>query len=519
MSASSPTAGLARQVALAALLISLGNVASRLLGLIREPIIAAYFSRGAAVDAFTLAWTVPNTVYDLLINGAVSAALVPVFSELADQDDRRFRRVAAAILTLVLAALTLLSVLVIWQAPLLSSLLSRSSDQAQQLQVTLLIRWLMPAVLLMGLSGLLTAVLHAQRRFLQPAFVGAVFNAGMVVGVVAFAPQLGIYGLAAGALIGAVAQVLLQLPGLRGLQLRAPLALRDPAVGRIARLYAPVALGIGFSLLGTIIDRWLASGYPSALATMRYATTLIQFPLGLVASAVALAILPTLSRQSAAADEPAFRQTLSLGLQVVLLLIVPATVGLAVLSTPLTALLFERGAFSAEDTAATALALLLYLPGLPAAALDQLLIFAFYARKQTLTPNLIQGGAIAVYLLTALPLTALSGLGFYALVIANSLQWISHALISAWLLHRLAPLDWAGLRAGLWRALLSGGIMAAAVAFADQAASALPLIPRLALAVGAGAFVYLAAAALLRTPALSLLLTAVRARLQRNRPV
>ena len=392
MKTTQPT-GIARQLALAAVLISLGNLASRVLGLVREPIIAAYFSRGPEIDAFTLAWTVPNTVYDLLINGAVSAALVPVFSELADQDDRRFRRVVSSVLTLVLAALTLLSVLVIWQAPLLTTLLSRSTEQVQQIQVTLLIRWLMPAVLLMGLSGLLTAVLHAQRRFLQPAFVGAVFNAGMVLGVVLFAPQLGIYGLAGGALIGAAAQVLLQLPGLRGLQLRLQWSFDDPAVARIARLYAPVALGIGFSLLGTLIDRWLASGYPSALATMRYATTLIQFPLGLVASAVALAILPTLSRQSATADETAFQQTLGLGLQIVLLLIVPAAVGLAALSSPLTALLFERGAFAAEDTAATALALLLYLPGLPAAALDQLLIFAFYARKKTLTPNLIQGAS------------------------------------------------------------------------------------------------------------------------------
>lgn len=353
--------------------------------------------------------------------------------------------------------------------------------------------------------------------FCQPAFVGAVFNAGMVVGIVAFAPRLGIYGLAAGALIGAVAQVLLQLPGLRGLPLRAPLILSDPAVGRIARLYAPVALGIGFSLLGTIIDRWLASGYPAALATMRYATTLIQFPLGLVASAVALAILPTLSRQSAAADEPAFRQTLSLGLQVVLLLIVPATVGLAVLRGPLTALLFERGAFNAEDTAATALALLLYLPGLPAAALDQLLIFAFYARKQTLTPNLIQGAAIAVYLLSALPLTALSGLGFYALVIANSLQWISHALISAWLLHRLVPLDFAGLRAGLWRAVLSGALMAGTVAGIEYAGAGLPLAARLLLAVSVGALVYFGSAAALRTAALAPLTAALAARLRRNR--
>lgn len=506
-----------RSVAVAALLIAVGNIASRLLGLVREPTIAYYFGRGLEVDAFQVAWTVPNTVYDMLIAGAVSAALVPVFSEYAEGDRDEFWRVVSGVLTLALAALTALTALAVWQAPLLVAALTRPEQAELRALATPLVRLLMPAVLLMGVSGLATAVLHAQRRFLLPAFTMATFNAGMILGIVLLHDRLGLNSLAAGALLGALGQVALQLPGLRGAGLRRGLGWGHPAVRRIGRLYAPVALGIGFSIVGTLIDRWLASGYEAALATMRYATTLVQFPLGLVASAVSLAVLPTLSRQNAEADEGAFRATLAMGLKVVLLLILPATAGLAALAGPITGLLFERGAFTADDTAATALALLFYLPGLPAAAIDQVLLFAFYARKNTLTPNLIQGAAILCYLLVALPLLRLTDLGFLALVAGNSAQWVGHALITYLLLGRAVPLG--GLRLGeaTAKGLLASGLMAAAVLAIARLGAGLPALPLVALAGGAGAAIYLGLAAALRVEALGFFAGALRARLRSAR--
>jgi putative peptidoglycan lipid II flippase len=468
-----------RAIALAALLIALGNIASRALGLVREATIAFFFGRGSAVDAFTLAWTIPNTIYDLLINGAVSAALVPVLSEYAEGDADEFGRVVASIFTIALAALCGLLALAAWQAPLLTALLVQAEQVELRAQTTELVRLLLPAVLLMGLSGLITAVLHARRTFLWPAFGGAIFNGGMIVAMVLLHERVGVGSLAIGALIGAAGQVLVQLSGLRGVRLRAGVRLRHPAVRRILLLYAPVALGIGFSILGTVIDRWLASGLPSAPTTMRYATTLIQFPLGLVAAAVSLAVLPTLSRQSAGGDEQAFRSTLAMGLKVVILLIVPAALGLAALAEPLVALVLQRGAFVASDSAATATALRFYLPGLPAAAIDQVLLFAFYARKNTLTPNLVQGAAIGFYLLAALPLLLLSQLGFLALVLGNSAQWIGHALLLWWLLRDL------------------------------------PLIVTIGLAGGAGLAIYMGLSALLRVEALGFFLGAVARRLGR----
>ncbi|MFV9504765.1 MAG: murein biosynthesis integral membrane protein MurJ [Oscillochloridaceae bacterium umkhey_bin13] len=509
------SSGTNRALLSAALLIAFGNIASRLVGFIREPIIAAFFGRGLEVDAFQLAWTVPSTVYDLLIAGAVSAALVPVFAEYAEGDRDEFWRIVSAVLTIALAALTVLAALAAWQAPLLVTALAGPNQPELHALATPLVRLLMPAVLLMGLSGLATAVLHAQRRFLLPAFTMVAFNLGMVLTIVLLHERLGVTSLAAGAVIGAVAQVALQLPGLRGAKLRPSLNLSHPAVGRIMRLYGPVALGIAFSIIGTLIDRRLAAGFDAALSTMRYATTLIQLPLGLVASAVALAVLPTLSRQSAANDEDSFRTTLAMGLKVVLLLILPATAGLAALANPITALVFERNAFTAADTAATAMALLLYLPGLPAAALDQVLIFAFYARKNTLTPNLIQGAAIGAYLLVALPLLWFSNLGFLALVIGNSAQWIGHALLTYLLLIRAVPLH--GLRLGeaAAKGLLASIMMAAAVISLTQLGPGLPPLILVALAGSAGAIIYLALASLLRIEALGFFVGALRARFGR----
>jgi putative peptidoglycan lipid II flippase len=278
-----------------------------------------------------------------------------------------------------------------------------------------------------------------------------------------------------------------------------------------------VALGIGFSVAGIVLDRNLASRLEaSVIPTMRYATTLIQLPLGLVAAAVSFAVLPTLSRQAEARDEESFRRTLAMGIKVVLLLVLPAAAGLAALAGPITALLFERGAFAAEDTQATARALLLYLPGLPAAAVDQMLLFAFYARQRTLAPNLVQGAAIGFYALTALALLA-AGLGIEALVLGNTAQWIGHMLLLLLLARRLVDLG--GLRLGeatLKCALASAGLLALAWGLARLLGPGAHPLLALLLAGGAGAVLYAGLCLALRVEALEYFVGAVRGRLGRG---
>jgi peptidoglycan biosynthesis protein MviN/MurJ (putative lipid II flippase) len=239
--------------------------------------------------------------------------------------------------------------------------------------------------------------------------------------------------LAIGLVVGAALQVLLQLPALRDMRFRPAVDLGDPTLRRILRLYVPVVLSLVVASLGVLIDRNLASRTgPSSISWMAYATTLIQFPLGLVSMAIATAILPTLSRL---ADQDAgrqdgnhrFRATLAGGLRLVLVLSIPATVGLLVLARPLVSLLFQHGEFDAYDTTQTSAALRYYLIGLLPAAIDQPLVFAFYARKDTWRPALVGILGVLFYLAIALP--TVRTLGMVGLILANGAQLTGHAAV------------------------------------------------------------------------------------------
>lgn len=496
-----------RRIALAALLIAAGNIASRVLGLVRESVIGAQF--GLGVDTFTVASLVPTQLYDLLINGAISAALVPVLSEYAEADEREFWHVASTIINLALLVLaTLVLVLFLLSEPVVSAI-GPGFAGAKRTETVDMVRYLMPAVVLMGLSGLVTALLYARQKFLLPAFTTSAYNLGIIIAAVLLAERFGVFALVFGVLLGASMQVLLQLPGLRGIVYRPIIDLRHPGVRRILKLYAPVALGIAFSTIGVTIDRNLASQFPGAPSAMRYATTLIQFPLGLVAAAVSFAVLPTLSRQASANDEAAFGATLGMGLKVVLLLVVPATAGLLALAQPTVQSILR---LNANDAAITAGALRLYLPGLPAAAIDQVLLFAVYAHKRTLMPNLVQGAAVLIYILTALSLLALTDLGFGALVLGNSAQWIGHLLLLMLLSRQLVRLR--GLRLG--EAAIKCGVASVALGMAAWAAAKVVDAPLAQLAVGgiAGAVVYFVLCLLLKVEALDFFLGVLRRRVR-----
>src|SRR5262249_48997887 len=201
---------------------------------------------------------------------------------------------------------------------------------------------------------------------------------------------------------------------------------RNPGVRRAVTLYAPVAAGLAVSQVGIFIDRYLAWGTgEQSIAVMRSATTLVQLPLGLIATATSFAVLPTLAR--AAERRPEFASTLAFGVRLALLAMVPATVGLLLLREPVVRLLFQRGAFGPEDTLLTATALVWYAPQMPFWAVDQLLIFAFYARKDTLTPVTV--GVLGTLLYLAVALAAVGPLGMFGLILANTVQNSAHCLL------------------------------------------------------------------------------------------
>ena len=551
----------------AATIIMLGNIVSRLLGLGREQVIAALVGAKGMTDAFVAASTVPSIIYDFLIGGAISAALITVFSDYADDPNHSddLSRITSTLLTLAAIALSIIIVVLIVLAPQLIAVLGIGFAPDVRDDAIGLVRLMLPATFFMAISGIFTALLYARQRFVLPAFVSAVYNVSIIVVALIFVGVFGLQSLVLGVITGAVMQVVLQWPALRGLRVRPSLDFSHPALRRALKLYLPVALGFIVTIAGIFIDRNLASRTgEGSLAIMRFATTIIQFPLGLISVALSSAILPTLSRQATeegrrrktddgrpatgADDRPttgdgrpekavsmlpvdnddlgipastsvvrlptsvnAYKSTLALGIKLAMLAMLPAMVGLVAVREPLVRLLFERGAFGAGDTERTALAFLAYAPQLPFVALDQLLIAAFYARKNTITPVVIGVVSVGVYVLAALIL--IGPWGMPGLAFANALQNSSHAVILLALIWRaIGGLRGYGIGATTFKVGAAATVMGLAVAL---------LLSRLGnsmvgLGVAAivGVAIYLALVVLLRVEEVALFGTMLRERIR-----
>jgi putative peptidoglycan lipid II flippase len=465
-----PPPSAAPGIASAATVIALGNVASRVFGLVREMAIAYLFGATGLVSAFDVAARVPRMLFDLLIDGMVSSALVPVFSELAERDRDELWHVASILLSLATLVMSAAALVLMLFAPLVARVMS-GGFEPELLEVTArLMRITSPAVVFLSLAGITTGLLYALKRFTLPSFTAAVFNACIVVVALVLTGLFGwgIESLAIGLLIGSAMQVALQIPGLRDARLRFSLDWHHPILRRIVWLYTPVVLGLAVSQVGIIIDRNLASRTGAqSIAWMRYATTLVQFPLGLVSVAIALAILPTLSRQASSSEESGidgFMDTLVTGLKMVLVLILPAVVGLFILAEPIVSLVFEHGDFTSFDTEQVARALRIYLLGTTFAAIDLPLVYAFYARKNTVTPALVGVLGVGLYLVAALVPALFRELQMTDLVLANSVQLTGHALVMLWLInHRVGSLRGRGLVRTTLKALAASLVTGAMV--------------------------------------------------------
>lgn len=423
-------------VARSAAMLSLGNILSRVLGMVREIIIPHYFGATGYVSAFRTAEFVIKTLYDLLVGGMLSAALVPVLSAYARQERRQdFAQVASAIFT-VLAAVAALAVLGIELfAPALVGLLGKDLPAEFQTTAVDLMRLLAPVVWVFSSSGVIAAILFARQRFTLVALGDGLYNLGVIVAVPLLYRRLGVETLALGIFLGSLIQLALRLPDLRGVGLRLTRHVRHPALRRVWILYLPVLASLIVSMIQGGIDTRLANSTGErSLSYMRQATTLYQFPHGLVAVAISLAALPTLSRWAAAQDWDAYRHTLGAGLRLVLVLSVPATVGLWVLAEPVVRLLAEHGKFTATDTYWTALTLRYYLVGLIFASIDWPLNFAFYARHDSRTPALV--GILSVFVYLAVALSLLPVLSFLGLALADGAKQAAHAVMMIALIYR-----------------------------------------------------------------------------------
>ena len=463
-------------IGFSAALLMLGTLASRFLGLGRELVAANQFGSGDAMAAFTIADNIQTLLFDLAVSGALQAALIPVLAQTMGLGREEMRRAGGALLTVVLLVSGVVAAVVIAYAPAVVAVMTTAGgdgaarDQATVALTVDLVRIVMPATVLLGAATVGMAMLHAAGRVAAPSFGIAARNAAVVAVVLVGGQSLGVRGLAWGTVLGALVLALFQVPPLvrAGLLPTPNWGFDEPALREAGRLYLPVFLGLSVTAAGTVIDRNLAWGAGEhALGAMRYATTLVQLILGLVAAAVGLAALPTMARAFAAKDEAAFATTFTAALRLVCLLIVPATLGLAAISVPAVGLLFQHGATGEDGARATVVATVAYLPGTACAALAQLLTFAAYARGNTWLP--VGAGIVATVISVGVALALVGPLGMLGLVLANSTLFAVQAALLWGLRRRTFPLGIGDLGDSPARSLVAGTVCAAMALGAWQA--------------------------------------------------
>ena len=418
--------GTEQQVVRALGSIGSATLLSRILGYVRDMVVALAFGAGPVTDAFFVAFRIPNILRRLLAEGALATAIIPVFTDYTVNRTRpELVRMMSVVLAAALTVLTAVSVLGILTAPWIVRLIAPgfAADVGQWELATLLTRLMFPYLLLVGLSALVMAALQSHNRFFAAALGPAVLNVGMIGGVLLLHTRMHppIVSLAIGVLAGGIGQLLIQVPGLsrEGLLVAPVLDARHPALRRIVRLLLPAVFGLAAVQVSVFVNTLLASLLPSgSISYLYYADRVMEFPLGVFGIALASAALPAMARQGAAGDTRGVAQTLNFALRMSLYIAAPATVGLVLLRTPITRVLFERGQFGPAETAATASALAWYAAGLIGFSSSRIAAQAFYAFGEPGTAVRCGAFAVAVGIVAAIVL--MGPLGHAGLAAASS---------------------------------------------------------------------------------------------------
>ncbi len=382
--------------------VSISTFLSRILGYVRDMLIANYFGAGMLTDAFFVAYRIPNLLRRLLGEGSLSASFVPVFSEYLHtrerEDSKRLVEATTIVLTLIVAILTILGILF---APVIVRIIAPGflGDSSKfQLTVTLT-RIMFPFLALIALSALAMGILNSLHKFIVPALAPCWFNISLIISILFVSPLMPvpIMALAAGVVVGGLIQLVFQLPQivrsgfglsfLKGIFKKCASSFKHPGLRRIGYLMMPAMLGLSINQINSFVDTicgtLLREGSVSALY---YSNRLIQLPLALFGTAFSTVILPIMSRSFAENKRDELKDILSLGLRMMFFTILPASIGLIILGRPIIELLFERGAFSAESTMLTYWALIFYSIGLFAYAGTKIFASAFYSLQDTKTP-------------------------------------------------------------------------------------------------------------------------------------
>lgn len=456
------------QVARAAGIVGSATLVSRLMGYARDMVMSWAFGTGLAADAFYVAYRIPNLLRELLAEGSMSAAFIPVFTEtLTKESKESARHLANAVFARLIVILAVLTLLGIIFAPFVVKAIAWGfkGDLDKYATTVMLTRIMFPYLLFIGLAALAMGMLNSLRSFLAPALSPVMLNVMTISSVLLSIWLLPnpIYGVAVGVVVGGLFQFLIQMPGLKkqGMMIRPEFQPSHPGVAKIGKLALPIMLSSSVTqvniFVSTILASFLATG---SITYLFYGMRFIHFPLGIFGIAIATAVLPTMSAQAARNETEAFRETLSLGLRLVFFIMFPAMAGLIALRVPIVNLLLEHGQFDRISTAGTAAAILYYSIGLWAFAGVRIVAQAFYSLQDTKTP--VKIAALAMVTNILLSIILMGPLAHGGLALATSLAAMLNIGLLTWQLRKkIGRMDGRRIATSLLRIIPASVAMAA----------------------------------------------------------
>jgi putative peptidoglycan lipid II flippase len=497
----------------------------QLASLARSILVASTFGASPELDAFTAANRVSETLFLLVAGGALGSTFLPVFTGLITHNEKESAwKLASSLANVVTLTLSLLAILLAIFAPQVVryALAPGFAEKPELFALTVsLLRIQLISAVLFGLGGLIVGILNAHRIFFIPALTPAMYQLGMIFGAVVLAPMLGIYGLAWGVVLGALAYLLVQIPTLikqRGTY-QVTLGLKNPDVRQVIFLMGPRLLGVAVVQLNFWVNTRLASQMEEgSVASLGFAFSLMIMAQTAIAQSVAIAAMPTFSAQHALGKQDEMRISLAASLRGILLLAMPATIGLILLREPLISFLYQRGKFDAQDVQLAAWALLWYAAGLVGHSVMEVLTRAFYAQHDTKTPVIIGTIAMGLNVLFSFAFASLfRQMGWMphgGLALANSLATALEATaLFVFMGKRLKGLEGSYIARGLAACMVASLGMGVSLWFWIHATG---ILPRWFVALGGvviGGIIYGIGVLLLRVPEIQMMISSIKKRL------
>ncbi len=459
-----------RKLVRSTLAVSIPTFLSRILGYIRDMLQAFYLGTSRSADAFTIAYVIPNLLRRLTGEGAMTAAFIPVFTEVKEKEKREelwhFAHSFFFNLTMVMAFLMVVGILI---APFLVKIIAIGfKDLEGKWELTIVLtRIMFPYIFLISLAALAMAILNSYKKFFVPAFTPVLFNLAIITMAVLFANRTEepAYVFAAGVVVGGILQLSFQIPFLwkQGMRFKPSLDFKHPAIRRVGKLMIPGIFGVGISQINFAISRMIASVLEEgSVSSLYYASRVQELTLGLFSIALAIALLPAFSELAAHQDTEGMKRTLTFSLKLISLVTFPAAAGLLILNRPIIQVLYQRGIFDELSTAMSASCLLFFSFGLPFISGAKILAPAFYSLKDTKTPVVVAFFVMLSYIGLSLILMKPLRVGGIALALSLA-SVLNFALLFFLLQKKIGPIKKRDVVVSAGKSLFFTVVMASAV--------------------------------------------------------